>query len=512
MNLICGKYIPNPQTKTIDAWNQILKINYWPIFAVGRDILRQLPSALAAKILRTLAETTESVHSTGLKYAHDLTGHVFQRLIIDRKYLAAFYTLPASASLLARLAVAKMNGVEWKDANAIGRLRIADFACGTGALLAAVYDQITARHERTGGNADKLHPTMMQEVLHGFDVMPSAVHITSSTLSGAQPSIGYDKSRLYIMAYGRQKKNDSVKIGSLEFLQTDRQFTLINTTDPAKRTDSAGEETSTQILVEIPDQSLDMVIMNPPFTSNTKHYDADEGVQNAAFAAFESTPEEQDKMAARLIQFSKGTTYHGHTGLSSAFASLAHRKLKPGGVLSLVLPLTAINGSSWSKFRELIASQYTDITIVNIAANGKDMSLSSDTSIAECLVTARKTANNQSPSRRAQFISLNRRPPGFVGASELVKAMEASPKVHRLEDGTFGGIPLYCGKTREGESLDAPIDQYERGWGAARILDASVAQTAHALSNGKLWMPAEPKAHNLPIEKLNKVEQRGLDS
>ena len=67
--------------------------------------------------------------------AHDLTGRIFQRLIADRKYLATFYTLPASAALLARLAVSKMDRVEWGDADAIGKLRVADFACGTGALL-----------------------------------------------------------------------------------------------------------------------------------------------------------------------------------------------------------------------------------------------------------------------------------------------------------------------------------------------------------------------------------------
>ena len=71
-----------------------------------------------------------------MENAHDLTGRIFQTLIADRKYLATFYTLPASAALLARLAVAKMEGVDWSDPKeAIGKLRIADFACGTGALL-----------------------------------------------------------------------------------------------------------------------------------------------------------------------------------------------------------------------------------------------------------------------------------------------------------------------------------------------------------------------------------------
>ena len=130
--------------------------------------------------------------------AHDLTGRIFQRLIADRKYLATFYTLPASAALLARLAVAKMEGVDWSDPDAIGKLRVGDFACGTGALLSAVYDEIAARHERTGGNPTELHRAMMEEVLYGCDVMPSAIHITGSTLSGVEPSIGFGTSRLFL--------------------------------------------------------------------------------------------------------------------------------------------------------------------------------------------------------------------------------------------------------------------------------------------------------------------------
>ena len=69
-----------------------------------------------------------------------------------------------------------MEGVDWSSAEAIGRLRIGDFACGTGALLSAVYDQVAARHERAGGDAAALHRVMMEQVLYGCDVMPSAVH------------------------------------------------------------------------------------------------------------------------------------------------------------------------------------------------------------------------------------------------------------------------------------------------------------------------------------------------
>ena len=262
---VCGDGVLNPQGEVLAAWETVLGINYWAIFAIAKDILEQLDSGDAARLLRRLRDTAQTVHAAGVDNAHDLTGRIFQRLIADRKYLATFYTLPPSAALLARLAVAKIQGVDWSDTDAIGRLRIGDFACGTGALLSAVYEQIAARHERVGGEPTTLHRMMMEEVLYGCDVMPSAVHITGSTLSGVEPSELFNKSRLYTMPYGRMK-DGTVMIGSLELLQSSDVLTLFNTSDPAMRTGSAGEETAAQVRAEIPDASYDLVLMNPPFT------------------------------------------------------------------------------------------------------------------------------------------------------------------------------------------------------------------------------------------------------
>ena len=111
--LVCGDDVANPQAETLAAWQHILTINYFAIFAIARDILERLDSGDAAIILRQLRNTAQSVRATGVDNAHDLTGRIFQRLIADRKYLATFYTLPASAALLARLAVAKLQGVDW---------------------------------------------------------------------------------------------------------------------------------------------------------------------------------------------------------------------------------------------------------------------------------------------------------------------------------------------------------------------------------------------------------------
>ena len=200
---------------------------------------------------------------------------------------------------------------------------------------------------------------MMEEVLYGCDVMPSAAHITSATLSGAQPTVGYGKSRIYTMPYGRQP-DGSVKIGSLEGLAGDSQLVMINTSDPARRTGSAGEETVAQIMVDIPDDYFDLVIMNPPFTRNTGQEGAHVGVFNPAFAAFEASEADQRDMGRQMSLLTKGTCHHGNAGIASAFAALGDRKLKPGGVLALVLPLSAAAGSSWQAFRQMLETGYSD--------------------------------------------------------------------------------------------------------------------------------------------------------
>ena len=510
LNLLWTSAEDNPRDKLNAAWDDVLQINYWAIFAIARDIVNQLPAHDAAQIIDRLRDTAQRISSGGAIFAHDLTGRIFQRLIADRKYLATFYTLPASSALLARIAVAKLKDVDWADANAIGKLRVGDFACGTGALLSAVYEQFSIRHEHAGGSAASLHKAMMEDALYGCDVMPSAVHITGATLSGIQPNIGYENSRLYTMPYGRQA-DGSVKIGSLDLLQTSSVLTLFNTSDPALRTGSIGEETAAQIAVDIPDDGFDIVIMNPPFTSNTKHRDADGNVLNAAFAAFGAEISDQDDMATLLIQSARGSHYHGHAGLGSAFASIADKKVRPGGVVALVLPFTAINGSAWAKFRELISTQYADVTIVSIASIGRGMAFSSDTGIAECLIVARKLEPDEKPRQRAEFVSLTHRPGGFLEAREFSRGIDADVELNRLEDGPYGGVPIYCGEDLVGEALDAPIANYATGWGAARISDASLAQVAHSLSEGKLWLPATSGTLDLPIARLSQVGRRGHD-
>ena len=473
------------QVSTIEAWDKILAINYYPIFGIAKNILKKLPTKEAGVILGKLRKTALSVSDIGVDMAHDLTGRLFQRLIADRKYLAAFYTLPSSASLLARLAVAKLEGVDWGDAEALGKLRVGDFACGTGALLSAVYEQFAARHERAGGIAANLHPVMMEEVLYGCDVMPSAVHISGSTLSGAQPNVNYDRSRLYTMPYGRQS-DGTVKIGSLELLQGSQVQTLFNTSDPALQTGSLGEETAAHVNVDIPDCGFDLVIMNPPFTRNTGQEGEHVGTANRAFAAFEADDQEQREMGKRLTALKSGTCYHGNAGIASAFVALADKKLRAGGIIALVLPLTVASGAAWAGVRTMLAESYDDLAVLSITANGRDMSFSSDTGMGECLVIGKKRANKRRKSvdgvDKTRFVSIARRPKELASASLVAASIIRSSQVRQIEDGPYGGTSLTLGDEATGEALSVQLDDTEYKWGAVRLSDYSLAQCSYSLS------------------------------
>ena len=509
LNLVCGPDVANPQADTLAAWSIILEINYWPIFAIARDILGQLDSGRASQVLAVLGDTAQRVQSSGVTQAHDLTGRIFQRLIADRKYLATFYTRPESAALLARLAVAKLEGVDWADPEAIGKLRIGDFACGTGALLSAVYEQVAARHQRTGGDLAGLHPMMMEEVLYGCDVMPSAAHITSATLSGVQPDIIFNKSRIYTMPYGRQS-DGTVSIGSLELLQPSQVLTLFNTNDPALRTGSVGEETAAQINVDIPDGTFDIVIMNPPFTRNTGMVGEKVGVFNPAFAAFNATDADQQAMGKRLTSLKAGTCYHGNAGIASAFSSLGDRKLKPGGVSALVLPLSAASGLAWQNFREMLVNHYTDFTVLSLAdANNDDLSFSSDTGMAECLVIARKINLNEKAVLRSDFVSLNNRAQGFDNAAAIAKAILETSDERGIEDGPYGGVGLPIGDKMAGETLTTDLIGGNT-WNCVRLQDFALAQTAHTLSQSKLWLPGSPSSVELPVARLDLTGKLGF--
>ncbi len=414
------------QNDVLSVWQHILQeINYWPIFAIAADVLHSIDDeAAAASMLQSLAESVDRLVQLTAQTVQDLAGQIFGRLISDRKFLATFYTLPASATLLAELAIRRL-GVDWSDPEAVKSLKIADFACGTGALLSASYRQVAQKIKRRGIDAETLHQAMMEEVLIGTDIMPAAVHITASMLSSAYPEIEYTSTRTHVMPYGQQP-DKSIKIGSLHLMKEDAMDTLWG--DGTRALTSVGEDSSSSL--SAPHESFDLVIMNPPFTRPTKHSAEAADVPVPSFAGFGTSVSEQSEMSdilKKLYQAVPGPKAgHGNAGLASNFIDLALRKVKPGGVIAFVLPAAFCSGASWENARDAVARKCRDICIVSIAAVGaKSYSFSADTALGEILVVATRRAatvtDDSHESELWHWVTLNGRPESPVVALELAK-------------------------------------------------------------------------------------------
>ena len=91
-------------------WNTILKVNYRPIFEDARYLVEALATddRLVKPVLTLLCEAARDLVDTGIAQIHELAGIVFQKLITDRKYVKANYTLPESAVLLSTLVLPKL--------------------------------------------------------------------------------------------------------------------------------------------------------------------------------------------------------------------------------------------------------------------------------------------------------------------------------------------------------------------------------------------------------------------
>jgi hypothetical protein len=224
-------------------WRNILRVNYWPIFDIARRILQVIPTKESKVLIERLANTAAQLVENRLMRSHDLTGAVFQKLIADRKFLAAFYTTPASASLLVGLALSQTGlsgGGSWSNGGAVKKFRLADFACGTGTLLSTAYQRIGQMHELAGGDSEAIHPEMMAEALVGCDVLPAASHLTASMLSGAHPTTKYKQSCILTVAYGKQF-GGGIALGSLDLLDPQRKFDIVAITAKAAEAMGQGE-------------------------------------------------------------------------------------------------------------------------------------------------------------------------------------------------------------------------------------------------------------------------------
>ena len=486
--------------QVIAGWNIILKVNYRPIFHVAKRIVEAIATddALVDMILATLCDTAKELVDQRLTQVHELAGTVFQRLIVDRKYVKANYTRLESVALLSALVLPKTQ-------ENVSELKVADFACGTGSLLNGAYQRILELHEHAGGKGNLIHTRMIEKNLVGCDVMPNASHLTASLLTSIYPDLKIGNTRIHTMPYGSQEDR-SYALGALDLYDIPETLPLPMMGTAAQQ---IGGEDDTTVMTqrEFRYGEFDIVVLNPPFTRPDS--DPNSSVPKAVFKGSDRDKEEAQKMrrARRQKDWRVGD---GNAGLASDFVDLADKMLKANGKskMGFILPTTCLATSDWRKVRNMWATEYHDVVVITIAdAKGESCAFSADTSMAECIVVATKGKKTDNTGR-GRFISLNHRPRSVLEALEIVNNTYRLDSIRRLEDEPSGGDPLKVGGEILGHVLNCPL-WADSAWGAVRIKEMALIQSAYRLANGEMWLPTQGSPLEIPVCLVGDITEVG---
>jgi len=520
----------------IEHWEEIYtNIDYWPIFHVSWDVLRCLPADFdLTRAIDHLSQTARKIVSNRAALHHDLMGRVYHRLLADAKYLGTYYTSIPAATLLLKLAIQpRLWDVDWHDVEAVRKVKIADLACGTGTLLNAAAEAITDNHilsavtQAVPPEFGKLQNALAEEVLHGYDVLPTAIHLTASTLALRSPETVFRKMNLFSLPMG----GPELRLGSIEFLDNWSVQIPMDFTGGARQVQGKGEATTYD--AKLPD--LDLCVMNPPFVRSV-----------GGNLLFGSLPDGEraamQKKLQRLVN-KPGILASSTAGLGSVFVAAAHMHIKEGGKLVLILPKALLSGVAWAETRELINRDY-QIEYLIASQDPARWNFSESTSLSEAMLIASKRvtptttpekvayaagyyrrhgANGEAGRSVAVKNPLKKPPEGVIAlnlwrnpttpfeALAIANALIRSEAPPSLETGQ-GALSIMLGKQKMGEAVQVPPKMVKRNW----LLPCAFAQSdltraaMHLLEN-RVGLPGIAETYPIPLCPLGDLGTLGPD-
>jgi len=290
------------------------------------------------------------------EFTRDLLGNIFHSLIpIEvRKPVAAYYTNPMAARLLAKLTI--------RDPDST----VADFACGSGTLLMAAYERKEELLNRPFSL--DMHRKFIENDITGIDIMPFAAHLAVVQLALKNPSYLTDRVRIGVRDSTGLNPGDTIKVLQRVLPRGQQVLSAFNEDKFAKSLVTEGALSGKGGGQEFKVYKVDVVIMNPPFTRQEKiPHD------------FKSSLRERFSEYNRFI--------HSQMGLRAYFILLADRFLKPNGRMAFVLPATTLRVESMRGIRDMMAKGYD---IDYIITTDYRSAFSESTALREILLVARK--------------------------------------------------------------------------------------------------------------------------
>lgn len=484
-------------------WSKILDIDYIPVFKLGLNILGNLPaSPILERQLRTLIDTAYDIAASYALLRHDLMGRIYHQLLLGKlvKYYATLYTSIPASRLLARLLINLPSALSFDKAiPTFGdeRLRVVDFACGSGTLLSAIYKELDAksRVDSDKPNPNALHKFLIEEGLWGFDVLLHAAHLTTLTLFLHNPFSLVTGSKVYVLPLGMIGKPEAAHLGSLDFLRSSQisaASRLVGGFVGPQKVSVSEQSPETK---ELP--NFHMCIMNPPFTRSV-----------GGNLLFGNLPRKErmklQKELSKLLK-AKGWSGVGQAGLGGSFTFLADTYLKEGGRLGLVLPKSVLAGVSWGKIRELLFDDYHVEFIVSSFEGPDDWNFSENTSLSEVLLVGKKQGET-SKDNYTIFVNVWQKPRSEIEAifiGSVLLDLYRSAKLYDLSNANASPYHLKRGGKKIGEVYSAKLDGPDFGY-YQFFAQAELNRTVMLLRQGTVYVPTEGIVGRIRLAPLDK--------
>lgn len=505
------------------SFNAALAINYAPVFEVALDVISPLTPE-AEDSVQAISNLAFSIASKRILLQHDLMGRIYHTLLFKElaKHLATYYTAITSARILATLAL-EAPGASWSDTDLsdieeLQKLRVADFACGSGTLLSAAHHQLKKLYTNslyeTEGSPDlaEVHRVLLDNVITGYDVMLYAAHIATVTLAMHNPDATFKEGHIYVLPFGGRDK----ATGSLEFLVRD----ALRVRSTAIRMDIKGRR---EYELKPPAEGFDLLIMNPPFARSCG--------DNLMFGS-ETDKKIRKEMQDRLSDMlgTVGLNGIGQAGLGAAFVGLANKYVKPGGRIAFVLPRNFLSGVSWTKIRDLLMGQLDEETpymsryhleFVLLNTKPPSHSFSENTDLSEAMFVARKLKPDESAGYTV-FALLNGKTENVVAATEISKSIltisekGANGKMCDIFMNPGGKpVSLLIGEQSAGVAYTAPpivVEDNTDNWGRlCAFAVPELTKIAYKIrAKGELALSGDVNCE-FPIRTLSDLFEVGID-
>ncbi|GAI16719.1 unnamed protein product, partial [marine sediment metagenome] len=312
-------------------FNKITNINYQSIYRV--NILGHIPKRKI--VVETLNEVIKAIKLLRAEHiTQDLAGRFFHDLIPFevRKVLAAFYTHPIAAEILASLTIDS-----WDET-------VIDPACGSGTLLVASYLRKQELYQKLYGYKDsmKIHKQFIENDLTGIDIMPFAAHISAINLT--MQNIEQETNKVRIATLDSLEMVESLK--SLGFKRKGIEISPYSTSIQLRLDQVYGKPITIEKKGSVSPKGrglefylkpVNIVIMNPPFSAKEKM---------------------PSDMREKLNKNSLGEICSHQSNLWGYFLALADLLIKPNGKIGAVIPINIARGKATEQIRNFLFNNY----------------------------------------------------------------------------------------------------------------------------------------------------------